>query len=331
MRKVVIPEYGDASVLKIVSDRISPPSADEVQVAPIYAGFSGADINMRRGIYPSQRKPPLTPGYCLVGRVKVNGKNSTKYQPGSIVACLTKYDAQSELVNLPEKHLMPVPDHLDLQQVTALVLDWATAYAMVHQIAKVTKSQRVFIHGVSGSVGYASMKLAQLQGAQVFGTASERNHDKIREQGGTPFVYTDKNWMKAMKDLGGAHVVFDSIGFESFDDSYEILTDDGIVVGFAANKESISGAPPTSAVWPVLKFLAKGKIPWRGKRTEFYLINRDQPDYQPNMKALMTMLSEGKISVPIRKVWDFEDIAEAHRQWSSGTGVGAVVIRMPQS
>ncbi|KAH7480349.1 Protein indc11 [Fusarium oxysporum f. sp. matthiolae] len=330
-RKVVIPRYGDALVLEIVEDTLAAPASRHVQVAPIYAGFSGADINMRRGVYPSQQKPPLTPGYCLVGTVKANGTNSNIFKPGDVVACLTKYDAQAELVNLPEKHLIPVPAGLDLQQVTALVLDWSTAYAMVHQVAKVKSGQKVFVHGISGSVGYATMKLAQLQEAKVYGTASERNHAAVREQGGIPFVYTDKNWIKAIKEGGGVDVAFDSIGFDSFEESYDILNDHGIVVGFAANQQSLTGEAPVSAIWPTVKFLLKGKFPWRSKRTHFYLIDRDQPEYKPNMNALLDLLGKSKIRVPIRKVWDLNDIQEAHRQWHSGSGVGAVIVKISSS
>lgn len=328
IRKVVIPKYGDESVLEVVEATIPPPPARHVQVAPQYAGFSGADVNMRRGTYPMQKKAPLTPGYCLVGTVKVNGEGSNKFKVGDTVACLTKYDAQAELANLPEEHVMAVPDGLDAQQVTALILDWCTAYAMVHQCAKVSKGQRIFIHGISGSVGYATMKLAQLQGAQVYGTASERNHDAVREAGGIPFTYKNQDWVAEIKALGGVDAVFDSIGFESFDTSYDVINSHGIVVGFGANKQSHTGEAASGGMWPIVKFLAKGKLPWSGKRTQFFLINRDQPEYQPNFKALVGLLSRGEITVPIRKVWDMDQIQEAHRQWSSGTGLGAVVIRI---
>ncbi|KAK9780476.1 putative Zinc-binding dehydrogenase [Seiridium cardinale] len=101
---------------------------------------------------------------------------------------------------------------------------------MVHHVAKVTRGQRVLIHGISGSVGYATMKLCQLQGADVHGTASERNHQAIEDQG------------------GGANAAFNSIGVEGFDESYDILSDTGIVVVFGAYNQSIADEAPTSAV-----------------------------------------------------------------------------------
>ncbi|KAK2027156.1 zinc-binding dehydrogenase [Colletotrichum zoysiae] len=331
IRKVVITEFGDASKVQIIQDTITPPPRHHVQVATIYTGIGGADINMRKGIYPMQKKAPLTPGYCLVGTVKTNGPDASKFAAGDIVACLTVYDAEAELVNLPEKYLIKVPAGVDLQQATALVLDWSTAYAMVFESANVTGGQRVFIHGISGAVGFALMKLCQLQGAQVYGTASERNHEAVRAQGATPFVYTDKNWIKTIKDLGGADAVFDPLGFESWDESFSILTASGVLVGYGGNLPSLNESENRSLIMPLMKLLARGMVPFSGKKTRFYGISRDSATYEPNLKKLFALLAEGKITVPIKKVWDLEDIQEAHRQWTSTPGVGSVILRFPDA
>jgi NADPH:quinone reductase-like Zn-dependent oxidoreductase len=137
-----------------------------------FSGFSGADINMRRGTYPMQKKPPFTPGYCFVGRVSASGSPSTKFRIGSRVACLTIYGAEAELVNAPEKYLVSVSEGVDSQQATALILDWNTAYGMVMRAARVEAGDKVFVHGLSGAVGYALLMLAKMQGATVYGTAA---------------------------------------------------------------------------------------------------------------------------------------------------------------
>ncbi|KAK2042313.1 hypothetical protein LZ31DRAFT_596492 [Colletotrichum somersetense] len=192
------------------------------EFATICTGIGGADINMRKGIYPMQKKAPLTPGYCLVGTVKTNGPDASKFAAGDIVACLTVYDAEAD-----------------------------TAYTMVLESANVTGVQRVFIHGICGAVGFALMKLCQLQGAQVYGTASELNHEAVRAQGATPFVYTDKNWIKTIKDLGGADAVFDALGFENWDESFSILTASGVLVGYGGNLPSLNESENRSFVIPL--------------------------------------------------------------------------------
>jgi NADPH:quinone reductase-like Zn-dependent oxidoreductase len=329
IRKAVIEEFGDESKIKVVSSEILDPEAHHVQVRVLYSGFSGADINMRKGVYPMQKKAPLTPGYSLIGTVAQNGKGATKFQAGDVVACLTVYDAEAELVNLPEKYLIPVPDELNLQQATALILDWATAYAMVKHSSHVSTGQRVFIHGMSGAVGFALTQLCQLEGAQVYGTASLRNHETLQELGATPFVYTDKAWMTAIKDLGGADVVFDALGFESWDESYSILSKAGVLVGYGGNLDSLKGEKPRSVVGPTMKLFARNAASvWRGKSAKFYFITRDSSTFVPDVQALFNLLKEEKIKVPIRSMTDLEDIQEAHRSWGKVAGMGSMLIKI---
>src|SRR5438045_3875541 len=104
IRKAVISAFGDPSNISVVTGPILPPSHGEVLVRVIYAGFSGADVGMRLGRYPMQRGPSLTPGYCMVGRVDTLGLGCRKFKPGDAVAALTIYDAQAELINVPEKY-----------------------------------------------------------------------------------------------------------------------------------------------------------------------------------------------------------------------------------
>jgi len=96
MNKVVITEFGDESKLAVVEDDLPDPGAGEVQLSVEYSIVSGSDVNMRRGTYPFQRKAPLTPGYSVLGKVRVNGKGCTKFKVGDRVACLSKYDGQAE-------------------------------------------------------------------------------------------------------------------------------------------------------------------------------------------------------------------------------------------
>jgi NADPH:quinone reductase-like Zn-dependent oxidoreductase len=329
IRKSLIESFGDPSHVSVVTTEIGLPAVNEVQVKVLYSGFGGSDIAMRLGGYPMQKQAPLTTGYSCIGVVNFNGSKSSKFQPGSLVACLSVYDAQSELVNLPEKYLIPVPEGVDLQQAVALILDWTTAYGMVHRAGKVTKGQRVFVHGLSGSVGFALLTLCKLQGAEVYGTASAHNHAAVRAAGAHSFVYTNKNWMMAMKAIGGAHVVFDPLGFESYDESWSILAHDGgILIGYGGNYNVLNGGKARSQ-WPqIAKLLSKNLNIFCPKSTSFFYVDRDQSTFEPEVTVLLDMLKRGKIKVPIRKLWTLEEVPEAHRKFNKGPGVGAVVIKV---
>ncbi|KAK6221580.1 hypothetical protein LQW54_001352 [Pestalotiopsis sp. IQ-011] len=327
IRKVIISEFGNADVVKVIDDTCPAPPARHVQIATEYSSFNGGDINMRMGIYPLQRKAPLTPGYCLVGTVRAVGKGCEIIRPGDVVAVLTKYDAQAELVNQPEKYCIKVPEGVDHKQAATLPCDWNVAYGLVMQAAKVTQGQKVFIHGMSGAVGTGLMTLSRLQGAQVYGTASEHNHEAVRKYGATPFVYTDQAWTGKMQELGGADVVFDPLGFESFDESYSILGPRGLLVAYGNNKNSLGNGTVRNPMLPIVKLLARN-INFSGKRATFYGIFRDSSTYIPNVTALLDMVKAGTITVPIKSVWDMEDIQTAHRNWGRGTGIGCQLVKI---
>lgn len=329
IRKSLIGSFGDASHVSVVTTKISPPAANEVQMKVIYAGFGGSDIAMRLGGYPNQKAAPLTTGYSCIGRIALNGSKSSKFSLGSLVGCLSVYEGQSERVNLPEKYLVPIPEGVDLQQAVALILDWTTAYGMVHRSGKVTRGQRVFIHGLSGSVGFALLTLCKMQGAEVYGTASEYNHAAVRAAGAHPFVYTNKDWMMAMNAIGGAHVVFDPLGFESYEESWSILArKGGKLIGYGGNYDVLNGGKTRSQYVQVAKLLSKNLNVFCPNSTAFFYIDRDQSTYEPELKTLLEMLRKGEITVPIRKLWTLEEVPEAHRVFNKGPGVGAVVIKV---
>lgn len=202
IRKAVITGFGDESKIVVANGVIGEPVANEVQIKIEYSGFSGADINMRKGIFPFQKKAPFTPGYSVVGKVHRNGSSSKQFQIGERVVCMTMYDGQAELINVPERFLARVPATADPQQAVALVLDWLTAYEMIFRIAQVKTGQKVFIHGLSGGVGRGLLSLSKLQGAEIFGTAAQRNHPGLKELDATIFPYSDKNWIQAVNELG---------------------------------------------------------------------------------------------------------------------------------
>ena len=328
IRKSCIHSFGDPSHVSIISTTISSPAANEVQVKVLYSGFGGSDIAMRLGGYPNQKPAPLTTGYSCIGTVTSNGPKSKMFSVGSLVGCLCVYEGQSELVNLPEKYIIPIPEGVDLKQAVALILDWTTAYGMVYRSGKVTRGQRVFIHGLSGSVGFGLLTLCKLEGAEVYGTASEYNHAAVRAAGAHPFVYTNKEWMRAMKDIGGAHVVFDPLGFESYDESWDILAHGGKLIGYGGNYNVLNGGKSRSQ-WPqIAKLLSKNLNVFCPNSTAFFYVDRDQSTFIPELKKLLEMLRTGEITVPIRKLWTLEEVPEAHRMFNKGPGVGAVVIKV---
>jgi NADPH:quinone reductase-like Zn-dependent oxidoreductase len=328
--KVVVTGFGDESKLAVVEADLPDPGPHEVQIAVEYTVVAGSDVNMRRGTYPMQRRPPLSPGYSIIGSVIVNGARARRFQPGDRVACLTIYEGQSTLVNLPEKYLVPVPPGLDLKAAVALILDWVTAYQMLHQAAKVKPGQRIFVHGLSGGVGTALLQLGRIAGAEVFGTASSRKHEVLKKLGATPFSYENTGWIAAMQKLGGADAVFDSLGYESFDESYAALKPGGILVGYGINLPALRKVQRGSPYLMVFAFIAKNLLFWHRKRTTFFSMSRRSESFAPDLQLLFQWLKEGKIFIPIKGVFSLDEIQKAHREYENSAGTGSIVIEVAQ-
>ena len=328
IKKVVITAYGDESVLAVVEAELADPAAGEVQVGVEYSVVCGSDVSMRRGTYPFQKKPPLGPGYSVVGRVVANGAGCSKFQAGDRVASLTKYDGQAERINLLEKYLVRVPEGVDGGEAVALVLDWVTAYEMLERSAKVKAGQKIFVHALGGGVGGALLRLGKMMGAEVYGTASAKRHEELRALGAVPFDYSNKEWIGAMQRMGGVDAVFDPMGYESFDESYSILKKGGVLVGYGANLPAWTKTPARPVVPMVLKLFARNLVFWSGKRTTFFGVRRDSKYFATDLEQLFAWLKEGKISVPIRARFGLDEIQEAHREYERGARMGSIVIEV---
>jgi NADPH:quinone reductase-like Zn-dependent oxidoreductase len=176
-----------------------------------------------------------------------------------------------------------------------------------------------------------------LQGAEVYGTASPKNHAAVTAglPGAKAFDYANKDWITAMTSLGGAHVVFDPLGFESWDESYNILAPkDSMFIGFGGNISNLQGGEAKSMVTPVEKLFARNNLKvWEGRKTRFYYITRDDKTYVSDLEALFGLVQQGKVKVPIKRVFrmrDSEEIREAHRSWGKGQGVGSLLVKVKE-
>src|SRR5262249_40615203 len=176
----------------------------------------------------------LTPGWDLVGVVDRLGSGVSGIEPGKIVAALPIHGAYAEYVCLPQSELVPVPSGLDAAEAVSLVLNYTTAYQMLHRCAHVKPGQRALIHGAAGGVGTALLQLARIAGMETYGTCSSRGVATVSELGGTPIDYQHQDVAKETRRLTGEGVdaVFDPIGGSHLWHSRQALRPGGRVVGY---------------------------------------------------------------------------------------------------
>jgi NADPH2:quinone reductase len=189
---------------------------------------------MREGIHPETPRVPFTPGWDLIGVVDRLGAGIYGVETGQIVAALPISGAYAEFVCLPQRELVPVPPGLDAGEAVSLVLNYVTAYQMLHRSAKVKPGQRVLIHGASGGVGSALLQLGHLSGLEMYGTCSPRGAATVSDLGGIPIDYQHLDFVKEIRRLTGegVQVVFDGIGGSHIWRSRKALCPGGKVIAY---------------------------------------------------------------------------------------------------
>src|SRR5262245_49498925 len=164
--RIVVNQYAGPDALQVLEEECPEPRDGEARVRVLAAGVSLPDLMMREGVHPETPKLPFTPGWDLVGVVDRLGSGASGVAPGDVVAALPIFGAYAEYVCLPASDLVPVPAGLDAGEAVSLVLNYVTAYQMLHRSAKVRTGQRALVHGAAGGVGSALLQLGRFAGLE---------------------------------------------------------------------------------------------------------------------------------------------------------------------
>jgi NADPH2:quinone reductase len=312
-----------------------------VRVKALAAGVSLPDLMMREGIHPETPPLPFTPGWDLVGVVDRLGDGVSEMAPGQIVAALPIHGAYAEYVCLPENELVPVPSGLDPAEAVSLVLNYITAYQMLHRSAKVASGQRVLIHGAAGGVGSALLQLGRLTGLEMYGTCSSRGASTITNLGATPIDYEHHDFVKEIHRLAdeGVDVVFDSIGGTHIWRSREALRSGGMVVAYGLTGSLRGGRLASGPSGRRHRFRAiaifglyiagSWLLPGRRRVIPYSIqwFKRLKPAwFRQDLIALFDLLHQHKIKPLIAQCLPISEARQAHELLGKGGLSGKIVL-----
>jgi NADPH:quinone reductase-like Zn-dependent oxidoreductase len=330
--RVVITAQGGPEVLKLVEDELPTPAAGQVRVKNLASGVAYADVLMRHGLYPKTPPFPFAPGYDIVGDIDAVAPGATQFSPGQRVAALTMVGGYAQYTLVPVAHLVPVPDQLDPAEAVSLVLNYVTAYQMLHRFAKLRDAQRLLIHGAAGGVGTAALQLGKIAGLVMFGTASKPKHDLVSSLGATPIDYRSENFVKRIAQLapGGVDCVLDPIGGKNWLSSYRCLRSGGTLACYGASSAVTEGKLSAGLGFATLALL---KLIPHGKRAFWYNIKtlRDKhPDwFREDLSKLFSLLGARKIQPVIAARLPLREAARANEMLEKAQVSGKIVL-LPQ-
>jgi NADPH:quinone reductase-like Zn-dependent oxidoreductase len=339
--RIVVTHYGGPDALTVSEEEGPEPKPGEARVRVLAAGVSLPDLMMREGIHPETPRLPFTPGWDLVGVVDRLGEGVSGIKPGQIIAALPIFGAYAEFVCLPERELVPVPPGLDAAEAVSLVLNYVTAYQMLHRSAKVRKGQRVLIDGAAGGVGSALLQLGRLAGLEMYGTCSSQKALAVSALGATPIDYRQLDFVKEIHRLTGqgVHVVFDGIGGAHIWRSRKALRRDGRVVAYGLTGSLHEGRLASGRSGGRHRFRALAifglyiacswLLPGRRRVVPYSIqtLKRLKPAFfRQDLTTLLDLLQQQKIKPLIAQRFPLHEARQAHELLGKGGVTGKIVL-----
>ncbi|MDR0267726.1 medium chain dehydrogenase/reductase family protein [Paenibacillus sp.] len=329
--RVVVTKYGGPEALEIVDEPLRRPQRDEVRVRVQSAGVALADIMRREGKYPNSPATPFTPGYDAVGIVDDLGEDVLHVQKGDRVAVFYNgTGGYAAYVYAKADELYPVPAQIDSSAASAVILNYVTAYQMLHRLASVSVGDRILIHGASGGTGTALLELGRLAGAQMIGTASAAKHDIVTRYGAIPIDYRTEDFVKIVREKTpeGVDAVFDPIGGNNWERSFQTLSTDGRFVGYGYTSvlgQSYSGGWAND--WANIqdkKMTPEGNPAYMYSST---MLRKEQPNwFREDLAHVFDLLAKGHINPVIAARIPLREAVQAHKLLETSLLAGKIVL-----
>ncbi|GHE37303.1 NADPH:quinone reductase [Streptomyces vinaceus] len=195
MRAMAYETYGGTEVLTETRLPLPKLAPGELLVRVKCASVNPVDWKiMAGGLDPLMDVVyPVVPGWDVAGTVERVGIDTPEFAVGDEVMAYARKDyvhggTFAEYVSVPVRAAAAKPASLSWQEAAGLPLAGLTAYQLLTRLAT-GKDDTVLIHGAAGGVGSFGVQIARALGARVIGTASPRNHDRLRELGCEPVEY----------------------------------------------------------------------------------------------------------------------------------------------
>lgn len=296
MRAIQFTQYGGPEVLTLVGDAPEPSAgAGAVRIRVHATAVNPFDYKVRSGMMArgAALAGPMILGLEASGVVDQVGEGVTGVAVGDAVFGLgpATYAEYAVL-----RAWAPKPERLSFAEAAALANGGETALRVLGLLA-LEPGQVLLVHGAAGGVGQAIVGLGVVAGLRVIGTASEANHDLLRELGAEPVAYGD--------------------GLVSRVDQLTDHVDGVIDAGGTQLDELLAIAGSPDRVVSIANYAARDA----GVR-----FSGGGGDAMEALARVSELAAAGRIAVRVARAFDLAEAADAHRLSESRRASGKIVL-----
>lgn len=335
MKAYQLRKTGKPRVLKLENVPEPSPEPNQIKIKVSTIGINYAEILSRKGQYSWAPKKPYVMGMECYGEVVELGQGSSKFKVGDKVIVGQQYGSYAEFVCAPEHLCFPAFDNYTAEENAAFLVNFMTAWVALKKLCRVESGERILIQAAAGGVGTAAVQIGKALGCKVYGTASRGYKlDLIKELGGTPINYREKDfYQEIINDGGKVNCVLETVGGDVFKKSMRLLDSFGrlVVIGFASMNLKIWN--PFS--W-VKTYLDAPKVNMMKMATESKGIFASHIGYLTENESLTAdiwdelydFVNKHNLKPVVGKIFQFDELPDAHAYMESRESIGKLVVKL---
>jgi alcohol dehydrogenase len=265
-------KYGIMRALTLVADRQlviaqmpapPPPGPSEVQIGVRAVALNHIDVWGYRGMAFAKRKLPLVVGAEASGEIIAVGEDVTRFRPGQLVAmygaltcgaCRACRESRDnlcedvagvmgfhvdgfarELLNLPERLVVPVPAGVSERDAACAPIAFSTVQHMLFDNAQLQSGETVLVHAGGSGIGTVAIMMSKAIGCTVITTVGDdAKIDGVKALGADHVINYRKDRFehetRKITRKKGVDVVFEHVGADTFNGSLLALKRGGRLV-----------------------------------------------------------------------------------------------------
>jgi NADPH:quinone reductase len=320
MRVIVAERTGGPEVLRPAEREAPRPGPGEVVVEVAAAGVNFMDIYQREGIGNYRTEPPFVLGAEGAGTVTAVGADVTGLAAGDRVAWAGQAGSYAEQAALPARRLIPVPGEVSLQVAAAAMLQGMTAHYLANSTYPVREGDVAVVHAAAGGVGLLLTQMVKRRGGVVVGTTSSGDKAELALSAGADHVVGYDRFRDIVDEATGgtgAHVVYDGVGKDTFDDSLAALRPRGMMVLYGAASGPVPPLDPQR--------LNSGGSLYLTRPTLVHYI-ADAEELRWRAGEVFDWITKGELDVRIGGTYPLADAARAHEDLAARRTTGKLLL-----